>query len=809
MITHGRVRSEDTPKADVDTGLLAHLRAAALDGAGLGALTACLMALADSGALVSKGARGLLTSLPHFTILLGFSASITWGVCGVWLALVSHFETQSRDLLSRRQTVREWLVAAVMGLPLVAFGLWVPFGWIAEHWPAQSYSARIADLIAELSVAGTAIASVVAVRRFVVAYRSLALPRYHWPLLGAMLAVALACYWADARVLVGLYDDFHQGLGVAFALALSAFSVLGLCSRPNWRGLVGRYAQRAAGAFIVLGAVEFSIDARAWQQAAALEGALTTQRAVGLWSSIADLDGDGFSGLFGLNDCAVLDARRSPGALDVPGNGVDEDCSGADARWPDPVPLAAAVGQTTGLNVLFISIDTLRADRLSAYGNRHNTSPNIDSVAKRGLLFTNAFSQASKTFESIPSFMSGLYPTNIPRDFIHLKKGRSKPYIYTIPRQARLLPELFKKKGYKTQAVVAIDMLRQLSLDRGFDDFVVKRDVMPDVKRLLGDVQSPFFMWVHLVDPHSPYIKHKRFDFGDKDIDRYDSEAAYDDAFVGEILQLLEQRKLSDHTIVVITADHGEEFREHGGQFHPPKLYHELLHVPLVISVPGEPAAKLDDVVELVDIVPSLCLKLGLGDCEDFDGDSLWPDAARASKPRAQADLGAAEVDTSEGAFSEVRYAPRLGILISRSITTPRWRYTEYRTSAHRELFDLVNDPGEHENVIALQPELARTLHEASSLRPYRRVAEAFRLAEKGDTSELTKQLWRIREEGMLLRAIELIRKSPAGRAKSALETVGARPGCPASIRAAVNAALGKLGDSPARRGRSPARASN
>src|SRR5690606_8118958 len=133
-----------------------------------------------------------------------------------------------------------------------------------------------------------------------------------------------------------------------------------------------------------------------------------------------DWDGDGVSSLMGGPDCGPFDAAVAPGNFDMPGNDLDEDCSGTSARWPDPGSVAEyAIPDHAQTPVLLITIDTLRADHLGCYGYRRDTSPAIDRLARESVRFHQAFSPAPKTYETFPALMTGLYPSNVPRDYAH------------------------------------------------------------------------------------------------------------------------------------------------------------------------------------------------------------------------------------------------------------------------------------------------------------------------------------------------------------------------------------------------------
>jgi arylsulfatase A-like enzyme len=423
---------------------------------------------------------------------------------------------------------------------------------------------------------------------------------------------------------------------------------------------------------------------------------------------LSDVDEDGYAAVLGGRDCAAFDPRRSPGALERPENGVDEDCSGKDERWPvaPPAPRPGAPGSGNH-NVLFISVDTLRADHLGTYGYPRPTSPNIDRFASEAVVFLRAFSQASKTWDSVPSFLTGLYPSNLPRDYRH-RRVQKKPYFaYYLKDDVGLIAEAFAARGYSTSAIVSVALLRTQGMDRGFQLFKRSRSPTRAAQKQLKKLRPPFMLWLHYNSPHAPYKKRRGHDFGDEPIDRYDSEIAYEDDQIHSVLATLAARGLADSTIVVLTSDHGEEFGEHGGFSHTRKHYRELLHVPLIVKVPGVAPARVEDVVELVDIVPTLHELCALPPPRTrLDGQSLL---ATLEGPR-PAGLG--------GAYAEdVHHTLHVS---RRALFDGRFRLIDDRGQDREELYDVDEDPLERRDIAAERPEIVQRLRERIAVRALR-----------------------------------------------------------------------------------------
>jgi arylsulfatase A-like enzyme len=730
----------------------------ALLGANVGAALGFAAALADiaSSALAGGGA-GFAGALGIALLL------ILWGqLLGILTALwFAGVERLSSRLGSR---AKAWTRAALGGLPLILFFVWVPSNWIVEHWPELAMRGRALAVSVELLLL---LGGVVAARLVCALAASawLAKPLVRFALAGTLLFGAALFYVADARVLVDLYDEFHDGLHAAFLVQLAACFVLLRASVARTVSLRVNAALHAGLALLVL--LTLLLDLAPTGAAVRASGALSANRAIAVLRAGSDLDGDGFSGLLSGGDCAGFDSARAPGRFDVPGNGLDEDCSGEDSRWPKFERGTPAAAPQPDKNVVLITIDTLRADRLSLYGHSRPTSPNIDALGSKSWVFNHAYSQSSKTFDSIPSFMTGLYPTNLARDYVHLRAKKVKEYVYTLGRDSQTLADLLNGQDYDTRAFGAFELLRQLGLDRGFDKFSVGRQQVAGSIKYLKTVRSPFFLWVHFDEPHEPYVAHPKQNFGSKELDRYDSEIAFVDQLVGQILDALTERGLDEHTVIALTADHGEEFGEHGGRFHAPKLYEELLHVPLIIRVPGQQPARIEEIVELVDLAPTLCESvLSPLRCAGYDGQSLWDTVAG----KRHKGFG------FDGAYGESLFSRALSRFQNRSLVNTEVRFNQRINKNALELYDRKNDPTESRNAIGDQLLDVTSLRGELLMRPYRMLGSAFERAAAGDTSALVAALPRIRELPMLGHALQLLEEHPSKGLAGALRKVGDRP---------------------------------
>ncbi|HHO52748.1 MAG TPA: hypothetical protein ENK18_18200 [Deltaproteobacteria bacterium] len=316
-------------------------------------------------------------------------------------------------------------------------------------------------------------------------------------------------------------------------------------------------------------------------------------------------------------------------------------------------------------NVLLIVVDTLRADHLGAWGYERDTSPNLDALAASGIRLDQATSQAPWTTPSIGSLMTSQYPATLG-----ITRERS-----ALPESATTLAELLQAEGWATAAAVSHSFCgAEWRFDQGFDTFDESNVLGPTgisspgiTELALGwlDIQrrEPFFLWLHYFDPHFSYLLHRDHDpdpgsdydggvvsgapIGDlnqlrptmdrADLDQlarlYDSEIAFTDAQIGRVLDRLEALGLADDTVVIFTADHGEEFLDHRLLGHGKTLYQELVHVPAIVRCPHWEPGVITAPVGNVDLLPTLLECLGLPEPEGLVGTSLGPGGGPPSHP--------------------------------------------------------------------------------------------------------------------------------------------------------------------------------
>lgn len=644
--------------------------------------------------------------------------------------------------------------SSIAALPFVAFATNVPLGWIRERWVALAGGPRALAVVALLVIA----LGVLVVARFAYTVYRRHVERAFgtvWVASALVLSVlaAAAAFWADAVLYQGDYEDFHYGLAGMFVGAVTLAVVLAASLLPSRFTLRTTRVVLAAAAGTL--AASLGLVLLAPSSAFSKSNSLLFAKLVGTGRALSDFDGDGEAGLLGGSDCALLDPRVFSGGLEVPENGVDDDCSGKDASWPPgPRPIEKR-GIARPWNVLLISIDALRADHLGLYGYDRRTSPTLDRLGARSLVFTSAFSQAPKTTDSVPSIMTGAYPSNVPRDYRSAESKKSGAY--ALAPDARPLAELFRAAGYATAAGSGFNLNQ---VERGFDRFEVGNPTKAALE-FIEATTVPFFLWLHYPEPHIPYVRQKGHDFGTSAMDRYDGEIAAVDAQIRRVLSALSEHEVAESTIVIVTADHGEEFLEHGGTSHTRKLYRELLHVPLIVHVPGVQPDRIRTVVELVDIVPTLAELTPIAPARgSLDGESLLGSRKRRGEYAYAEDLRA-----------------KTGIIAKRALFDGRYRLIDDRVEDRLELYDVRRDAKEQRDLAPKSPDVVSALREKLSVHGLRRHTDSMKtLGAKADARTWAELLPTFRRTEVLDAALERFPKARSPERDAVLEKLLDRP---------------------------------
>jgi arylsulfatase A-like enzyme/Flp pilus assembly protein TadD len=364
-------------------------------------------------------------------------------------------------------------------------------------------------------------------------------------------------------------------------------------------------------------------------------------------------------------------------------------CSRAETRAP------AAAAPRGAPNVLLVTIDTLRADHVGAWGAADAQTPTLDRLAAEGVRFATVIAPTPLTLPSHASLLTGLHP---PRH------GVRHNGLFRLGADLPSLAQRFSDAGYSTGAVVgSIVLARGLGLERGFDAYddetsarrasstgYPERSAEAVTARALGWLAAtpgPFFLWIHYYDPHAAYQPPARF--AERFEGRpYAGEIAYVDEQLGRVLDFLREHGRFERTLVAVTSDHGESLGEHGERTHAYGLYDATLAVPLVLRGPGLPAARVvEGTVSLVSLAPTLLALAGLPPLEDIDGLDLAPlwrgEAAPGIAGRAYAETLATQLDQGWSPLHALR--------------TDRHLYVR---APRPELYDVAQDPRQLRNLL-------------------------------------------------------------------------------------------------------------
>ncbi|MCA9535987.1 MAG: sulfatase-like hydrolase/transferase [Myxococcales bacterium] len=488
---------------------------------------------------------------------------------------------------------------------------------------------------------------------------------------------AAAATLADATLLRRLYPVFHLALGVTSVL-LSGLAAW-LLPLPT-----ARLGVTARGQLARVGPVALALVTLL-----ALPVALT-QAALAPNLTFVVTEYAGFTG-------RLLGLTRALGGVQSEG---DADGAAGTETASDGGQDAAAVDLRSGLrltsrNVLLITVDALRADRLQSAAG---TTPQLDALAAESAVFSHAYTPTPHTSYALSSLLTGKYL----RPVLDLPGAGSEHVA---------LPELLRRYGMRTAAfyppaIFFVDAHRFEALRDSHFGFEYRKQMfapaarrVPQLREYLDSIDAErgaprdVFAWVHLFEPHEPYDPDPRFARGGSAEERYDAEVAAADDAIGELVRLF--RRYRPGATVIVTADHGEEFGDHGGLYHGSTLYEEQVRVPLIWSSPGLVRPFVSDApVELVDIATTLLAALAIPRDARMRGDDLGPLLVHQEGGPAYA-------------FAEVGDA--------RMVTDGHHKAICETASTRCQLYDLQRDPRERRNLAGDQPEVLAQLRDELS----------------------------------------------------------------------------------------------
>ncbi len=466
--------------------------------------------------------------------------------------------------------------------------------------------------------------------------------------------LGIVAWTVDARVLPRLYPAFHGALGV---LALGGFAALALALR--------RIGPRVAYLLVALGMVAAALTPRAARRLRSVDNLrlVLVEHAPFLGRAVE------------------VAARISP----VPPLEAEGEVEpGATEGGPRTLDWSRK-------DILLVTVDALRADHVGAYGYRRPTTPNLDALAARGARFDAAYCATPHTSYSVTSLMTGKYM----RPLMALGVGDDSETWAGLLRRYE-----YRTAAFYPPAVFFIDEARfthfrdqKLDFEYAKIEFTKPELRFAQVRDYLAGARrdAPLFLWVHLFEPHEPYEKHPEYDFGERPLDAYDGEVKTADALIGRIVAEFERTRGTGN-VVLMSADHGEEFGDHGGRYHGTTVYEEQVRVPLLVVAPGVTPRVVTSPAQTIDLLPTVLSALAIPRVPRLRGRDLGP--VLTGRP-----------DPSARAFAETESAALYAKDSLRMLC-------DKATSACR-LYDVSVDPGELHDISGAKPAEATDMRKA------------------------------------------------------------------------------------------------
>ncbi len=509
----------------------------------------------------------------------------------------------------------------------------------------------------------------------------------------------------DVGVLMWLAWEARSGVaqldGRLLAAPLAFTVAFALADRSEWIRTLGK---RSAVAAAIIGLMWWFVLLMPGPEAhQALQRGAWSPLLLRALQRLSDFDGDGYSSFLGGGDCAAFDSAIHPAAREILGDGVDNNCIDGDSgkAWQPRRPSwgAQAHGSPENLNVVVVTIETLRRDHASFLGYARDTTPELRALARESLVFERMYSAAPLTRLAIASLFSSYAPSEIewlplPREKKMRRIGPRTPW----------LPELLRARGYDTIAILtdfaAFTAQEDAGFERGFQHYDLSTRLQyrggtmwgfpaaEQVDKAIGYLEQgkrPFLLWLHLFEPHYSYEQPPGAPaFGADERSRYDAEIWHVDQQLGRLVKELRRLGVWDDTLLFVSGDHGEAFGEHQDRWHGSNLHDPQLRPAALLRVPGVSGKRIAEAVTFTDIAPTIARVLG--DRQIFDqlrGRSLTPFLHRKPLPAGSNGFIAESFSVDDGHAYQAAFIDYPLKLI----------YVE--EGRRFSLYDLARDPGE------------------------------------------------------------------------------------------------------------------
>lgn len=449
-----------------------------------------------------------------------------------------------------------------------------------------------------------------------------------------LIGIISLAYYVDSRIEVQQYEfSLHRAMFLLeLTLAMALVAALGArASRPHDREPADREAMRARrsrfrrGLFalaLVLGPcavftfVHFDRNQNLKTQV--FYRSTIAKQFFKLTQWALDFDRDGYSSVLGGGDSDDRRAEINPGQIEIPGDGIDNNCIGGEVTKADVEDWlreqshlnTAPNPEAKRLNVLYVFVDTVRADHLSVYGYPRNTTPSLIKLAERASVFENAFTPSPSTYQAVPKFMqSSFWDAHLETWTEVLARAGYDTVLFPGRRAATLYrrikdPQMISSArtgNFKDSVDAVIDRFSKIQPGR------------------------PLCAYLYAFEPHMPYKLRRDFYFGPAMSDLYDGEIAYADSQLGRLFSWLEQSGRMNDTMIVVMSDHGESLGERGVHKHNAQLYNEQMHVPSIIYLPGAAARRIANYVSTIDLGSTILNAVGVPCPREYAGASLLP----------------------------------------------------------------------------------------------------------------------------------------------------------------------------------------